>query len=185
MPRRALALLAAALAVVGLAACSDDDPPEWLVDRAATSTTAAPTTTVPTSTTVADPGQELPAIELQVGQCIADASAFTGRQVNEITRTRAVPCRLPHQAEVFVRDRLAGGPEARFPGVGELRRQAQQLCRDGFEGFVGVPWTRSELEIAALWPSPDSWAVGDRLVVCVVFRLDGETLVGTARGSGV
>ena len=131
------------------------------------------------------PGQELAAIELQDGQCIEDASAFTGRQVNEITRIQAVPCRVAHQAEVYLRGQVAGGPEAPFPGIGELRRQAQTQCRDAFEGFVGVRWTQSELDIAALWPSPDSWPTGDRLVVCVVFRVDGQPMEGTARGSGI
>jgi hypothetical protein len=183
MRRPLLLLLALAL---GLAACSDDDPPEWLVDRATSSSTTAPTTTTePTTTTVEVPGQELAAIELQDGQCIEDASAFTGRQVNEITRIRAIPCRMPHQAEVYVRGQVSGGPEAPFPGIGPLRHDAQGQCRDEFEHFVGVPWTHSELDIAALWPSPDSWPTGDRLVVCVVFRVDGQPLEGSARGSEI
>jgi hypothetical protein len=182
--RALLTALVILLAVSGLTACSDDDPPDWLVDRAASSTTSPPSTTeAPASTTVVQPGQELAAIELQVGQCIEDASEFTGRQVNEITRTRTIPCRMPHAAEVYLRDRLAGGPNAPFPGIGELRGQAQALCREGFERFVGVRWTQSELDIAALWPSPDSWPTGDRLVVCVIFRVDGQPLTGTARGS--
>ena len=182
--RLLLPALVALLGVSVLAACSDDDPPDWLVERAVSSTTTPPSTTgVPTSTTVVAPGQDLAAIELQVGQCIEDASAFTGRQVNEITRTRSIPCRRAHAAEVYFRDGLAGGPDVPFPGVGELRGQAQALCRNGFEPFVGVRWTRSELDIAALWPSPDSWPTGDRLVVCVIFRVDGQPLTGTARGS--
>lgn len=185
MHRTATLLLAAAL-VVGLAACSDDEPPEWLVDRATSSSTTTPTsTTALTSTTAVEPGQELAAIELQDGQCIEDASAFTGRQVNEITQTRSIPCRMPHQAEVYLRGQVAGGPNAEFPGIGALRREAQTQCRDAFEGFVGVPWTRSELDIAALWPSPDSWPTGDRVVVCVVFRVDGRPLEGSARGSEI
>jgi hypothetical protein len=184
MRRLAAVLALATVVAVAVTGCSDEDPPEWLVDRAAPTTSTPPTsTTLPTSTTAVEPGQDLAAIDLEPGQCIEDASAFTGRQVNEITRTRAIPCRLAHQAEVYARADLAGGPDAAFPGIGELRRQAQQVCRDGFERFVGVRWTRSELEIAALWPSPESWPTGDRLVVCVVFRLDGQPLTGSARGS--
>jgi hypothetical protein len=184
MPRRALALVVALTVAVGLTACSDDEPPDWLVDRATgTTEVATPTTTPPTSTTVAEPGQDLAAVDLEPGLCIEDASQFTGSQVNEITHIRSIPCRLEHQAEVYLSTDLPGGPNAAFPGVGELRRQSQQACRDAFEGFVGIRWTRSELEIAALWPSPQSWAAGDRLVVCVVFRLDGEPMTGSARGS--
>ena len=86
---------------------------------------------------------------------------------------------------MYLREGLPGGQNAPFPGIGELRRQAQAICRDGFEPFVGVRWTQSELDIAALWPSPESWPTGDRLVVCVVFRLDGEPLTGSARGAAI
>ncbi|HYF46840.1 MAG TPA: septum formation family protein [Acidimicrobiales bacterium] len=184
MPRRALALLLAVGAAVGLAACSDEEPPQWLVDRATgTTQPGTPTTTAPPSTTVVDPGQDLAAADLEPGLCIEDADEITGAQVNEITRTRSIPCRLEHEAEVYLRTNLPGDASVEFPGVGELRREAQAACREGFEGFVGVRWTRSELEIAALWPSPQSWPYGDRAVVCVLFRLDGELLVGSVRGS--
>jgi len=179
--RRVLPVVVAVALVLG--ACSDDDPPEWLVDRATpTTTTTVTTTTVPTTTTP-EPGRELAVIDLTPGVCIEDASAFTGQEVNEITQTRAVPCRLPHQAEAYARTELPAGPDAGFPGVGRLRTVAQETCRDRFRTFVGVPWTASELEIAALWPSPESWADGDRLVVCAVFRLDGAPLTGSARNS--
>jgi len=172
--------LAAALL---LGACSDDDPPEWLVERATPTTTTTVTTTTVPSTTTPEPGRELAVIELTPGVCIEDAGAFTGQEVNEITQTRAVPCRLPHEAEAYARHELPAGPEAAFPGVGRLRTVAQETCRDRFRGFVGVPWTASALEIAALWPSPESWADGDRLVVCAVFRLDRDPLTGSARNS--
>ena len=172
--------LAAALL---LGACSDDDPPEWLVERATPTTTTTVTPTPVPPTTTPEPGRELAVIELIPGMCIEDAGAFTGQEVNEITQTRAVPCRLPHEAEAYARLELPAGPDAAFPGVGRLRTVAQETCRDRFRGFVGVPWTASELEIAALWPSPESWADGDRLVVCAVFRLDGDPLTGSARNS--
>jgi Septum formation len=185
--RRLLLATVATLGLLVLTACSDEEAPDWLVAEAAPSTTTTTTpalTTLPPTTT-GEPGQDVAAIDLAPGMCVEDASALTGRQVNEITEIRTVPCRLPHGAEVYARDELAGGPDAAFPGVGALRNQAQQTCRDSFEGFVGVRWTQSELEISALWPSPPSWATGDRAVVCAVFHLDGEPLTGSARGSAL
>jgi hypothetical protein len=185
MPRvRSLVPLALVAALL-LGACSDDEPPDWLVDRATPTTTSTVTSTTAPPTTAPTPGQELPVVDLAPGVCIEDASAFTGQDVNEITETRAIACRLPHEAEAYARTDLPAGPDAGFPGVGRLRTVAQETCRDRFAGFVGVPWTSSELEIAALWPSPESWADGDRRVVCAVFRLDGEPLTGSARGSNL
>lgn len=184
-PRLAAGLLGIALVA---AACSNDDPPDWLVERATPSTTTAVTTTTTApgaTTTTPDPGREVAAIDLSPGTCIEDAAAFTGREVNEITEARVVPCRLEHQAEVYARTDLPEAEDAPFPGVGTLRREAQAACREPFAAFVGVPWTRSELEIAALWPSPESWADHDRSIVCAVFRLDGRPLTGTARNSRV
>lgn len=169
--------------VLALGACSDEDPPDWLVDRATpTTTTPVVTTTAPAPTT-REPGRDVPVTDLTPGTCIEDAAAFTGQEVNEITQARAIACRLPHEAEVYARQELPAGPEATFPGVGRLRTVAQERCRERFRAFVGTPWTQSELEIAALWPSPSSWNSGDRVVVCAVFRLDGEALTGSARGS--
>lgn len=180
---RSLLLLALVGALV-FGACSDDDPPGWLADRATPTTTTPVTTATTVPATIPDePGRELAVIDLTPGVCIEDAGAFTGQEVNQITETRAVPCRLPHEAEAFARTELPAGPNAGFPGVGRLRTVAQETCRDRFSAFVGVPWTASVLEIAALWPSPESWADADRLVVCAVFRLDGEPMTGSARNS--
>ena len=129
--RSLLALVLASALVLG--ACSDDDPPEWLVDRATPTTTTTVTTTTVPSTTTPEPGRALAVIDLTPGVCIEDASAFTGQEVNEITETRAVPCGLPHQAEAYARTELPAGPDAGFPGVGRLRTVAQETCRDRFE----------------------------------------------------
>ena len=182
--RRLVPLVALPLAAAFvLGACSDDDPPQWLVERATPTTTTSVTTTTVPATPTPTPGRDLAVIDLAPGVCIEDAGAFTGQEVNEITQTRSVPCRLPHGAEAYARSELPAGPDAGFPGVGRLRTVAQETCRDRFRAFVGVPWTASEFEIAALWPSPESWADGDRLIVCAVFRLDGQTMTGSARNS--
>ena len=68
----------------------------------------------------------------------------------------------------------------RSAGEHELR-QLPAAMREAPERSTGR--TMLELEIAALWPSPESWADGDRLVVCAVFRLDGAPMTGSARNS--
>ena len=54
---------------------------------------------------------------------------------------------------------------------------------DGFEAFVGVRWTLSELDIAVWWPSEESWARADRTIVCTVMSDTGDQLTGTQRGT--
>ncbi len=179
---RALVLLCA-LALV--TACGEDEPPDWLVDRALpTTTTAAPTTTTTPPTTEPTVGREEAAIDLVPGSCLREAGAFVGEVTNEVTMVAVVPCRVPHQVEVFARADV-GGPDAAYPGPRVLRRQAQERCQDAFRPYVRKPWTASALEIAALWPSPQTWRAGDRTVVCALFRANGRALTGTARNSQI
>ena len=75
MLRRALATAAALVAVVALSACSDDEPPEWLVDRATgTTEPGVDDHEAPTATTVAEPGPGAGGVDLEPGLCIEDAS---------------------------------------------------------------------------------------------------------------
>ena len=180
---RRLGLLLAVALVLG--ACSDDEPPQWLRDRAnaAVPTTAPPSTTIPPVTTTAPGGGDrVAAIELDVGDCVAQAP-FTTPEVTEVSLASVIDCAEEHTAEVYARFDLRLGPDAPFPGGGETRQRAQQQCRERFQGFVGRPWTQSELDIAALWPTRTSWGDGDRSVTCTVFRADGAPLTGTAENS--
>ena len=55
-----------------------------------------------------------------------------------------------------------------------------EICLEAFDGFVGTPYVDSELDIYYLIPSEESWSDGDREVVCAVYDLSGEQLIGTA-----
>ena len=57
-------------------------------------------------------------------------------------------------------------------------------CFAAFESYVGIPWESSELDIAALEPTEESWVEGDdREVTCAIVSYDGSKLVGSTRGS--
>lgn len=183
--RRLPALLVAGLLV--LVACSDEEAPAWLEDlatEAATTTTVPPpTTTAPAVPTTVARGNETAALDLVKGTCLADAP-FTEGEPTQVTELTTVRCREPHQAEIYEIIQLRPARRAPFPGGDELRRDARRRCRGRFEAFVGIPWTASELELATLQPTRASWAEGDRAIVCVLFRPDGEDLEGSARNAG-
>lgn len=146
-----------------------------------------------TSTTTTAPPVEEPeglpasAVEaglrtVQVGQCFVlpeDDPAAEDRAV------WVVPCEEPHSHEVY--DVIAyDGPMVRgggYPGAAPVQDWAEQVCFDRFEVFVGIPWTRSDMDIEVWWPSEDSWGRTDRSVICTVFPATGGTVTGTARDS--
>ena len=76
-------------------------------------------------------------------------------------------------------------PTDPFPGQNVVDEDSAMECFDRFESFVGTPYQDSALDITFITPIAGSWAEGEREVVCAVYRLDGQPLVGTARGSGV
>lgn len=173
-----------ALAAVGLlaAGCSDEPPPDWLQEVAddqvvAPSTTAPPPTSTTTTTTTVPTAA---AVELEQGTCLDDVGLEGGA---DLERATTVPCRGPHEAEVYAVIDLEEGPGAGFPGGGNLTRRANEACQERFERFVGISFTRSALDIVTLRPTRESWDEGDRSVVCALADLDGGPLQGTARGS--
>jgi hypothetical protein len=90
-------------------------------------------------------------------------------------------CATPHSWEVFATYRRPDGP---FPGSAELRRQTYADCQLFFEGYVGVPFWASSLDISSITPGALAWAEGDRTVTCMVVDLDRRTRTGSAKGSG-
>ena len=96
----------------------------------------------------------LAATAIVPGMCLEQTGDDGG--VREAT---VVPCDQAHRAEVLASEELA---LARLPAPEDLAAQALGLCGDRLEGLLPddaswVAWT----------PSPDSWARGDRTVLCI------------------
>ena len=148
-----------------------------------TSTTAgddvAPAPTTPT-------GSPTPFGSLLPGQCFDTLPA----REQEAFAVLVVPCEQPHTFELY--DQLvwtdAAGKKANlsvtYPDETTVRTRAEAQCLERFEPWVGASWTQSDFDIQAWWPSSESWARGDRSVLCAVYRYDGERSTGTARESG-
>ena len=151
------------------------------------STSTAPTTTQAKSTTTTlstDPpvGAVVKGLQrLKTGQCflpVKDPDA-------DERAVWAVACDDPHLYELFARIRYTG-PGAKsggYPGTVTVQNWAEQACFDRFEEFVGIPWTRSSLEIQTWWPSVTSWGFPDRTVLCAVTPDDGSFTTGSQQGA--
>lgn len=124
-------------------------------------------------------GGSLDVAELQVGDCFEGPEDDT-----ELTDVRVVPCEERHHNEIYHVAELPYGSDAPFPGEDLVFQIAGEACASGFEGFIGVPYQRSELDFAMVAPSRDSWENDDRTFVCAVYDPVGPvagTLAGTKR----
>jgi hypothetical protein len=113
------------------------------------------------------------AFALAVGDCVA--SVPSGEEVMDLP---LVPCAESHDGEVYASFEL---PSGSFPGDAEVTLLAEEGCYERFEGFVGLAYEVSELELYFLQPTQRSWTFSrDRAVTCMV---TGDGDVGSARGS--
>jgi len=111
---------------------------------------------------------------IEVGDCLNDATA-TGT----VTTAPIVPCSKPHDSEAYKSIKMADGA---FPGEDAVKSQADQGCADAFPDFVGMSYNDSNLKISYYFPTSDSWANGDREILCTVYD-DGVKTTGTLKGA--
>jgi len=120
----------------------------------------------------------LDAFQMRVGDCFDDGTAFVAENP-EIGSVPGVPCSKPHDNEVYA---VFDVGAASFPGDG-MADMAQGACMERFESFVGRDYESSSLDIAALYPSDESWhSQNDREVVCAVYDIDAKKLAGSVKG---
>jgi hypothetical protein len=125
---------------------------------------------------------EVSVFDLSEGDCwnnVPDAG-------EETETVDAVPCTEPHESEVFAVFDVDLGEE--WPGLDAVTAEAEAQCVQRFEGFVGLTYDQSALNLFYFNPIEESWnQLNDREVVCVVLdptAPDGRTsgsLQGAAR----
>jgi hypothetical protein len=115
--------------------------------------------------------------DLEEGDCWDDPEDTDSSEVSEV---EVVDCDEPHDNEVYLLFDLPGD-EFDATAVDE---GSQQGCLDAFEGFVGTAYEDSRLEIFPITPTSGSWEEGDREVICSVYDIELEKLVGSMEGSG-
>lgn len=130
-----------------------------------------------TTEAVVDDGEEVGVFTLNVGDCLGDVP------LEEISSVTELSCENSHIYEIYHAFDISGDV---YPGNDEVVSEAQEKCLDEFEGFVGIVYEDSALEISYLYPTSDSWTLGnDREVLCMVLNLDGSSRSGSAEGLGI
>ena len=117
--------------------------------------------------------------DLRVGDCyepVEDADDQT------LLAAIIVPCEQPHPNEVFGLGDVPGGPDAPFPGVDPVDDDAIELCDRAFESYVGVALDNSRYSYVYYTPTEESWAGGDRVVMCSV-EDGGRLIEGSVEGT--
>ncbi|MDQ7992719.1 MAG: septum formation family protein [Propionicimonas sp.] len=117
------------------------------------------------------------AFKLRVGDCISDMESLSG----EFESAPVAPCDTPHQGEIYAEQKLTDPDLSRPAGVPE---RADDFCGDSLNDFLGgEPTAEHEtLELASLFPTDESWVLGDRTIQCVVYDPAGG-LTGSLRDS--
>ncbi|MDP1846819.1 MAG: septum formation family protein [Solirubrobacteraceae bacterium] len=104
------------------------------------------------------------AADLKVGDCISDANSRTG----DVTTFEAVACDEPHDGEVYTLIRLEGGENAKPPSEAFINGKGQRGCRARLRRQATAKAFRDpQLGFKFVYPTPASWADGDRDITCV------------------
>jgi hypothetical protein len=90
-----------------------------------------------------------------------------------------VPCSKPHDSEAYKSVQMTDGA---FPGADAVTAQANEACADAFPTFIGIAYDDSDLKISYYFPTKDSWANGDREILCTVFD-NGVKTTGTLKNA--
>ena len=189
----ALAVPAVLLLAIGIAACGGEVP----VDTATGGATPAPQQTpggatptdTPTPGATATPGTGggdretgvIPVADLQVGDCfnyVESDPEWRGKPLH----VDLVSCDSPHIGEVYNLAQIDDSQYATLPPDKELVALVHAACNDAFETYVGASYSLSYSGSHYFPPTSDSWASGDRTIVCLITNPNPRIpLTGSAR----
>ena len=116
------------------------------------------------------------AFSIKVGDCLDDAHVQ-----GETSTAPIVPCSGPHDSEAYARFVLDDGD---YPGDDAIQADADDDCSGtAFADFVGIASADSTLQYSYYFPTADSWARGDREVICTIYQVDDAGKTVTTTGS--
>ena len=123
-------------------------------------------------------GGTVDAFNVRVGDCFNDATV----QNDQIASVPGVPCAEPHDNEAFA---VFDVSIESYPDEDAMYELSYNSCMEHFETYVGRDYESSTLEITTMYPSPESWEQNDREIVCAVYDMNTNQLVGSAAGRGL
>jgi len=120
-------------------------------------------------------------VEVAAGTCFNDVADPTRKPY----LVMVVDCPSPHTYEAYDQIRYSpdGAGAKAYPGKDQMRSAAEDACFANFEAWMGVEWKRSDFDIATWWPSAESWAQNDRMILCAVYQAVGGKVTGSVQGS--
>ena len=120
-------------------------------------------------------GGESDVFTIEVGDCLNDEAAS-----GEISTVPIVDCEEPHDSEIYAAIIM---DDDEYPGEDATIQFADDACLGEFEDFVGVSYDDSKYGFATLYPTPESWAGGDREVLCRIALPDESGNIVKVEGS--
>jgi hypothetical protein len=115
-------------------------------------------------------------LELEIGRCFDDPESL--EHVEDIP---VVGCEEPHDNEIIANLELTGSA---YPGRDQVENRASKICYDTFADCVGISYEESIYDIGRLIPTEESWAVGDREVICFAYDIEFNKITGSINGIG-
>lgn len=119
-------------------------------------------------------GNRTQATNLVVGQCIL---VPINSQVNSVATT---DCTEEHTGEVYSISPIDGES---LPSRDELEELVDDTCYSTFEAYVGSSPEDTSLDYTAMSPTADTWAKGDRTIVCIAVPTETDTLSRSVKDS--
>lgn len=180
--RRLLAaeMIAVVMALAGCQSTSDDVTPSVADRSVAPSASTQPSAEASASSTNADEPVETSVFDLEVGDCFS-------AEGDSVESVMVVDCEQSHTYEAFFVFDHEAGPDEEYPGDDAMLDYADEACQPPFEEFVGTDYESSIWYITSVTPSAETWADGDREIICTLDQqdADGEAIevTGTAEGS--
>ena len=127
----------------------------------------------PRQASVAAPPLSATVFRLHRGQCFNSLP-------NGIAGAHAIPCRRPHDGEIYGDFHVAGRG---WPGTAALGEQARQGCQSRLSGYLNPQLNTSGLAESYAYPNEGAWAAGVHSVICEIRSTRGK-LTGSVRASG-
>jgi hypothetical protein len=93
-----------------------------------------------------------------------------------------VNCAEPHDKVVF--ELIEYTETDTYPGTDQMSAISDELCRAQFDGYVGIDYENSALEVFPIFPTEESWNEDDdREIICALYNDDFSKITGSMEGA--